>query len=221
MAKKEDDGLKKLVEFSTATHSFYLSLGRFLHQFSLLEGVMLILLIRITGVSQEVGKSIYSGTRIAQAKDFINRTLDATNRKKTKTLLKPYFDHIGILNGTRDDILHYGARYDFEEKALIVSNERAAHVSERKRQYIVTPNLLDDMTHDVMMIIHALLREGNPPNLSVPETFEAEHSLAWRYKQPPLISRETGLIRFLGELKRQLHEDQEEHAQGNHETKKS
>lgn len=217
----EEELTNNLKEYEIATNTFYLYLGRFLHQFSILENAMLILLIRITGVSEEVGKSIYSGTRISTSKDFVNRTLDATGRKKTKENLKPYFDRIGIINNTRDDILHYGAIYDFQEKALIVSNERVAHISDKKRQYIVTPKILDDMTHDVMRIIHALLRLGEPPDLSRPEVFEAEHSLSWRYKQPPLIPREIGLSRMIQELKRQLREEEEKLHQVDQEAKGS
>jgi len=106
---------------------------------------MLFTLIAASGVTPEVGKSIYSGTRVSAAKDLINRILDAKNRTEQKERLKPYFDQIGLLNSMRDDILHYGAIYDHKKNVLIVSNERIAHVPSRLRQYEVTPKMLDDM----------------------------------------------------------------------------
>src|SRR4051794_21166355 len=119
------------LNYDKATIPFYISLGRFLHQYSLLETAMLSVLIGVSGVTQSIGKSIYSGTRITTAKSYVNRILDATGRAALKEQLKPYFDQISLINSMRDEILHYGATYDFSKNALIVSNERVAHTPDK------------------------------------------------------------------------------------------
>src|SRR4051794_26262767 len=83
--------------YEKATTPFYISLGRFLHQYSMLESMMLAALINVSGVTDKVGKSIYSGFRVGPSKDLINRILDATGRKNLKDKLKPYFDQIGLI----------------------------------------------------------------------------------------------------------------------------
>ena len=174
------------LNYNTATMPFYVSLGRFLHQYSVLEHMMLIVLMNISGVSQEVGKSLYSGTRIGIAKDFINRILDATNRQTLKEKLKPYFDQIGLLTSMRDDILHYGAVYDFDRNILLVSNERVAHIADRLRTYEVGPKMLDDMAHDANRAVSGLMVEVLPA-ANTPEFFLSSIASPWRYKPPPPV----------------------------------
>lgn len=149
---------------------------------------MLHTLVAVSGVTHKVGQSIYSGTRVGPAKDFINRILDATGRKTLKDQLKPYFDQIGLINSMRDEILHYGAVYDHSKNVLIVSNERVAHIPEKLRRIEVDPQLLDDLTHDTTRafcgIILCISRSIPPDSLKYLESVVAS---PWRYKQPPLI----------------------------------
>src|SRR4051794_25482675 len=58
--------------YDKATIPFYVALGRFLHQYSLLETAMLSVLIGVSGVTPSVGKSIYSGIRVSTAKSYIS-----------------------------------------------------------------------------------------------------------------------------------------------------
>src|SRR3954453_16679592 len=95
------------LNYDKATIPFYISLGRFLHQYSLLETAMLTVLIGVSGVTQSVGRSIYSGTKARTARRYTNRILDATSRADLNVKLKPYFDQISLINSMRDEILHY------------------------------------------------------------------------------------------------------------------
>jgi len=177
------------LNYDKATVPFYVSLGRFLHQYSVLESAMLIALTNVSSVLPAVAKSIYSGTRVGTSKDYINRILDATGHTSLKNELKPYFDQIGLITSMRDEILHYGATYDHSRDALIVSNERVAHIPDKLRRIEVTPELLDDLAHDttraICGVMLCLTRRSNPlQNLSY---FESAVASPWRYKQPPLV----------------------------------
>ena len=177
------------LNYEKATIPFYISLGRFLHQYSLLENVMLSVLISVSGVTHSVGKSIYSETRVGAAKKFINRILDLTGNSFLKEQLKPYFDQIGLINSMRDEILHYGAVYDHSRNALIVSNERVAHTPDKLKQIAVDPKLLEDLTHDTTraycgLIICIAGHSSSPEALAYLQSVVAS---PWRYKQPPLI----------------------------------
>jgi hypothetical protein len=175
--------------YDKATIPFYISLGRFLHQYSLLETAMLTVLIGVSGVTLSVGKSIYSGTRIGTAKSYINRILDATDRAALKEQLRPYFDQIGLINSMRDEVLHYGATYDFSKNALIVSNERVAHTPDKLRRIEVNPQLLDDLRHDTLRaycgVLLCWVGGSSPPDAR--KYFESVVASPWRYKQPPLV----------------------------------
>jgi hypothetical protein len=150
---------------------------------------MLIVLTTISGVSQPVAKSIYSGTRVSTAKDFINRILDAKNQQELKEKYRPYFDQISLITAMRDNILHYGAVYNRQTRALIVSNERVAHTEIRLRRYEVTSALLDDLAHDTARSIAGLMleliKDSAPPDSIT--YFHDRVASPWRYKPPPPI----------------------------------
>ncbi len=182
----DDEARRRGLNYEKATVPFYISLGRFLHNYAMLESIMLRALIKASGVSHEVGQSIYSGTRVSAAKDFINRILDAQNNQALKARLKPYFDQIGLINSMRDDILHYGATCDFTTGVLTVSNTQIAHIPNKLREYEVSPTLLDNMTDDVGRAISGLMLEFNivQGDPDVEALLQAQIASPWRYTQP-------------------------------------
>lgn len=118
-----------LENYRKGTQPYFEALGEFVTHYAVLEDVISIHLNIITGITSELGKSIFSGTRIKSAIDFINRILDASDKADMMSRLKPYFDHIGHLTAARDLILHYGGKFQHSTKTLLVSNARSANTS--------------------------------------------------------------------------------------------
>ncbi len=189
----ENTHLANLLNYQKVTVPFYVSLGRFLHQYSVLENTTLIVLINVSGVTDKVGKSVHSGTRVKGAIDYINRILDATDRQALKSSFKPYFDHIGLLTSMRDDILHYGAVYDHRRNALVVSNQRVAHTADKLRTFEVDPPMLDAMATDAQRAVCGLTLALTASGGRVPPDalayLQSQVAVPWQYKPPRPTAR--------------------------------
>ena len=111
---------------------YYLALGRFVSQFAHTEGLMQLTLRHFAGLGDDIGSALLSGVRADQARDLINRVLDARRRPATKMELKRHFDHFGLITKIRNDILHYGVEFETTE-ILLISNDRDAHIPEKLR----------------------------------------------------------------------------------------
>jgi hypothetical protein len=128
---------------------YYRALGEFIDSFSEIERYVHILLCQEAAVNGIIGAAVFSGVRIDQAKDLINRIRQAKNLPIDQDLQR-IFSQITVITKARNDIVHYGA--DFVDGGFIVSNLIAAHIPERKREFSANPQDLDDMTNDLKAI---------------------------------------------------------------------
>lgn len=168
---------------------YHLALGSFVNQYSILESILNTILVSLSGVTQEIGKAIYSGTRIGAARDFINRILESTNQMELKERMKPYFDRVGLITSARDEILHYGASYKHDLGKIILTNSRSAHVERRLRIFTVEPDMLRDLESDTKTAYSGLLLEWlrDTDNAELFEILRQQMTQPWRYKPPQLI----------------------------------
>lgn len=175
-----------LENYRKGTQPYFEALGEFVTHYAVLEDVISIHLNIITGITSELGKSIFSGTRIKSAIDFINRILGASDKADMMSRLKPYFDHIGHLTAARDLILHYGGKFQHSTKTLLVSNARSANTSRSLKSYEITPQDLRNLFHDTQRAINGVIYEVNRDTLdpSQLETFRIETLGPWRYRPP-------------------------------------
>ncbi|HEY3814476.1 MAG TPA: hypothetical protein VGL66_14740 [Caulobacteraceae bacterium] len=142
------------------SNRYALALGKFMQQFTQTEYQLVLLLRHFAGTSDEVGRAVFHGYRIDATKDAINRILDATGNMEAKVRLEEPFSRLGAINGMRNNIVHWGARwYGAPYGApFLVSNDRIAHTPERLREYAIKPDTLAEMRIDLEKIEH-LLRE--------------------------------------------------------------
>ena len=169
---------------------YWPALGKFIHEFSGMESLLHELAIRVAGVSDNLGKAIFSGLRIDNAKDALNRMYEASGDQAAKDRMAPVFAQIGAIAGMRNNIVHWGAQSvsrDDGFEGLLVSNARIAHTKERLRTFVVSAEMLTDMRVDISKIsMHLLVelfrdREGAKIAPTVTRVLEAP----WRYKSPP------------------------------------
>jgi len=172
---------------------YFAGLGEFIHVFSQVEAQLQYALWNEAGVSPEVAKAVFSGVRLDQGKNLIIRLQDAT-RKERNTLLDSAFAQLKILTSARNDIVHYGAR--FEGGKIHISTAMAAHVPERLR---VTPigkdtfqAMISDLHHIKWVVILHMLSKGTPPPQYERDVLSASER-PWQYRppqQPPQTPRQ-------------------------------
>jgi hypothetical protein len=171
---------------------YFKALGRFAHQFAEMETVLQLALWIETAVPVAVARAIYSGVRMDQAKDFINRTRQAKGVPESERLARA-FTQLGVIIKARNDILHYGARFD--GTSFSVTNDLLAHVPSKARSTLVSVEILDDMLADLQVIKSAIFAEVLNGDARIPqdilEPMRQGADVPWRYKPTPPSPSET------------------------------
>ncbi len=144
------DAELKVVNYEEPYERYWARLGRFIHEFSAIERGMQSLLRIVVGVSDPIGGAVFSGVKAHDAMSLVNRACEAKEDEATKAELKPCFDQLGIINGVRNNIVHWGATA--AEGEFLVSNRFLAHAEERVREYRVSEQDLLGMTVDLIKI---------------------------------------------------------------------
>lgn len=179
-----------VLAYATAVTPYHTALGLFVSQYAMLENILNVLLVNISGIDQKSAAAVFSGTRVSNAKSFINRLLDTQSRSDNlKCRLKPYFDRIGLINTARDEILHYGGFYRHDTNQIVVSNTRSAHIEKNLREFEVDAQIIGDLTTDTVSCYKGLLLELCRYSSSPESLDDLQRGIVspWRYKEPQLI----------------------------------
>ena len=165
---------------------YWQSLGQFIDQYAEAEAAISGVLWHLTKVTPSVGRAVFSGTRADAATKYISRLLEVKKiGQLEKNHIKYLFDHFGEITKTRNDIVHYGTQYN-DDGDFIVTNERVALNKSKLREHSITANVLDQMSHDLEVIIadlFAFLVRKSPHDLRIVRMIYAKHIGApWRYK---------------------------------------
>lgn len=169
-------------------NEYFLALGKFVAAYSSVEAALFILLQTYAGVEFRIGQAIFSGTRSAQARSFINRIREA-RRLPDDPSLKDAFDQLSKIEDARNLLLHYGhqGREVLGGMELITSNTISAFTTRSLKELQISPEMLANMEHDISAInarIMISLMEfvGNPaPSAPIPHIAASP----WRYKPVP------------------------------------
>jgi len=138
---------------------YWVALGVFIHQFSVVERMLQILVRLIAGVPPPMGKAIFSGSRGDACKDAINRMCDATGQADRKERLEPTFAQLGHITGARNAFVHWGTTVQ-DDASLAATNDFIAHIPAKLRSFPVSAEILRDMTYDLMTINVLLAKEA-------------------------------------------------------------
>jgi hypothetical protein len=162
--------------------AYHETLGRFIQAFASTEGTINGALREFSKVSGPVARAIFSGTRTDAAKQYITRILDAENYKQgIKDELKSAFDQLGLINSARNDIIHYGTKFE-EADRFIVTNEARAHLPSRVSTVTVSTRILEQMMADLNKISMILLVQAM--DLTNPES-----ATYYRQALAPILQR--------------------------------
>ena len=165
-------------------HDYWLHLGRLIHEFSRVEFFLQYALRQFSGMTPEVSGAVSGEFRVAAAKDAINRVLVAKGDLEIRDRLKGPFDQLGVINGVRNDIVHWGA-LDDGSVDFLVSNSQRLFAPERLREFRVSLRDLRAMSLDLFRISSHLIDEIRGP---VPDEHDEEwakvRELKWLYRPP-------------------------------------
>jgi len=178
-ASATEEGQKRL-------QAYYEALGRFVDMFSRIETAVTLTLWAYAGTAPAIAKTILPGVRIDVGSKFIKELAKSTGAAPAaRADLECVFQQLGIINGARNDLLHFGATSVAEGRA-IVSN--ALKAKEEPREFPISPEALDDMTSDLRKIAaHLNYRHLGRPWPKAPLNrlaLDDVLSAAWRYKHP-------------------------------------
>ena len=100
--------------------AYYEALGRFVDFFSRVETAVTLMLRLYAKTSPEIAKVVFAGARIETGSTYIKQLAEATKvAKEQRDDLENVLQQLGIINGARNLILHYGATYVAEGRGTV------------------------------------------------------------------------------------------------------
>jgi hypothetical protein len=165
---------------------YYEALGEFIDMFARVESAMTSTLWAYAKTEPKYAKVLFSGVKIELGMTHIKQLAEVANAaEELKTDLVDVFQQLGIINGVRNDVLHYGAN-SIAEGTGIVSNAQKA--KGEPRVFPISPAALYEMTEDLKKIaIHLRYRHlGQPAPLGDfgKKTLDKVLLRPWQYKYP-------------------------------------
>jgi hypothetical protein len=173
--------------------AYYEALGRFVQIFAEVEKLVWQTLVHYVGTSHEVAKIVLTAGKVDQCAKYIKQVAAAVNVPKEKRDdLELVLQQLGILNGVRDSILHYGATAIAEGRGT-VSNAWKAKAE--PTEFPISDTALAEMADDARQIIaHLAYRHlGRPWPRAASNIAFLEEVLQrpWQYKYPSQLNSQT------------------------------
>jgi hypothetical protein len=177
-AAETEEGKKRL-------NDYYQALGRFVDMFARVETAVTLTLWHYAKTEPKLGKIIFTGSKIETYSTYIKQLSEATDTpKETRDDLTYVLQQLGIINGVRNFVLHYGAESVADGNA-IVSN--ALKAKGEPTSFPISPTRLDQMTADLRKIISHLnyrhLKRKSTGNDHWDDVRNV-HYETWQYKHP-------------------------------------
>jgi hypothetical protein len=174
-----------------AEEDFAYALGRFIMAWSDTETELYRALLHYSGVSGDVGRAIFSGTRAKTMVNFIRAIVSNTKAPKARVDdLDFIFRQLNWINDARDRFVHFssetmGYKRDDPTVRLLTNRHRTSYVG-KGYALPVSAKTLEDMTWDLYGITNHLQMHfvPQPDGFHVWEENEGERT-TWRYKPPP------------------------------------
>ena len=162
---------------------FHEALGHFVHEFAFVERTLFFQLVVEAELPMEVAQAIFSDARIDKAKDTFKRIRASKGLGLPETLDRA-FQQLGIITRARNDILHYGTEQK-DKQTLYVTNRLVAHIEDRKREFLISVDILNQMRADIQTIQACFatnLLTGRAPQEFIDAGFGPASQAPWRYK---------------------------------------
>jgi hypothetical protein len=173
-ASETEEGKKRLSDY-------YEALGRFIDMFARVETAITLTLWHYAKTQPEMGKIIFAGSKIEACSTYIKQLAAASNAdKELRDDLEGVLQQLGIINGVRNKVIHYGAESVAEGDAIVSDALKAKGEPDR---FPISPPILDQMTADLTKIAAHLNEIHLKRHSGLTILGNPIHS-AWRYKHP-------------------------------------
>ena len=172
--------------------AYYEALGRFVQIFAEVERLVWQTLVHYVGTSHEIAKIVLTAGKVDQCATHIKQIAAINAPKEKRDDLELVLQQLGILNGVRDHILHYGATAIAEGRGTVSNAWKAKAVP---KEFPISDTALAEMTDDARQIIAHLAYHhlGRPWPRAEPNIAFLEQVLQrpWRYNHPSPPKSET------------------------------
>jgi hypothetical protein len=168
------------------TDEYYDALGRFIADFSEIEGAMQIALWHFAKVKTPIAQAVFSGVRSDDACNKITRIADAENwPEERKIIWQEISSRLGLLRTLRNDIVHYGAEW-VAPNTWIATNDMFVHAPKKITNTPVTITILSDATADLQKLSLLLFNFIFADEMTALGKLSIRQALerAWRYIPP-------------------------------------
>lgn len=166
--------------------AYYEALGHFINAFSRVETLVTLTLRKYAQTPTEIAKVIFAGAKIDLSSRYIKQLAEATGASSTaRDDLESVLQQLGIINGVRNSVLHYGAAGISEGNAIVSD---ALKAKGEPTVFPISPEILEQMTRDLNKIsIHLQYRHLDVDSVERPDVvLERILRLPWLYKRPQL-----------------------------------
>lgn len=158
---------------------YYLSLGKFISEYSEVEQHIHIVLMVTAKVSAETAKVIFANTSISNAMSFISKIHLACKDDFSGNFIKS-INQLTIINEHRNIIIHnkFGMANDF-----FIAGKKYKKLDGHEKIIETSPEVLDKMTADLYTIkANFQVFILHQKNLPISESLENDARAPWLYK---------------------------------------
>jgi len=161
---------------------YWATLGQFIHTFSIAEHKLLLVLRKEARIKDKIAGIVFSGTRGEQASKWIRAIREIYRPRRLQTYFKRALDQFGVISTVRNNVIHWGARYDRAEKYLLVSNKKFTPAPHKLKEFPISVEILNAMIRDLHTVIASFDFELYPDKSSTSRFVMLTGP--WRYKPP-------------------------------------
>lgn len=130
---------------------FCTALGHFVFNYAHAEIHFKMMLAHHSGVTSEVGRAIFSGTRLRTGIDHVRRIHEA-NGTTIHPRIVLAMEQLATINDARDKLLHQGFNQTPVPGRFVTSNYMTAHIDDKIKALFVSTETLHEMSADLRRI---------------------------------------------------------------------
>src|SRR5215207_2080726 len=131
--------------------AYYEALGRFCDMFARVETAITLTLWHYAKTEPEISKIVFTGSKIDVYSTYIKQMAAVAGvSQELQDDLSDVLQQLGVINGVRNKVLHYGAESVAEGNAIVSDALKAKGEPER---FPISPTSLGQMTADLTKIV--------------------------------------------------------------------
>lgn len=148
--------LASLLKGGRTEAEIYEAIGRLVTQYAMAEAALHVAAWKISGLSEERGRLIYSGMRTADIVKRVRGMFEANrNEQSIRDDFEACYTQLNVIGTARDHLVHRAVNY--EEGKLKVSNEVTARVINKAESHVYSWDDLFNMRGDCLSISYRFL----------------------------------------------------------------